>query len=85
MQQCPPEEQRIKFVNLADNIKSHPDFEEKYQHNTDQQNRDLAFQKIFDEVVQKNRSNELELYRLLATDPAFKSAMQQSLRNMIGG
>jgi len=46
---------------------------------------DLAFKKIFDEVIQKNRSNELELYRLLATDPAFKSAMQQSLRNMIGG
>ncbi|MDQ6967880.1 MAG: type I restriction endonuclease subunit R [Mariprofundaceae bacterium] len=79
-----PEEQRIKFINMADSIKAHPDFKEKYQDNQDVQNRDLAFEKIFEEVILKNRRNELDLYKLLANDAAFRSAMQQSLRHMVG-
>ncbi|MCF7822143.1 MAG: DEAD/DEAH box helicase family protein, partial [Mariprofundaceae bacterium] len=79
-----PEEQRIKFVHLADSIKAHPDFKEKYQDNKDIHNRDLAFEKIFEEVMLKNRRNEMELYKLLAGDAAFKAAMQQSLRQMVG-
>ena len=43
----------------------------------------LAFEKIFEDVMLKNRRSELELYRLLATDTAFKAAMQESLRNMV--
>jgi len=78
-----PEEQRIKFVNIADNIKAHPDFEEKYKNNQDVHNRELAFQKIFEEVMLKNRRNELELYKLLAHDDAFKAAMQQSLKRVV--
>jgi type I restriction enzyme R subunit len=79
-----PQEQRIKFINIADGIKAHPDFAEKYQNNPDVHNRDLAFEKIFEEVMLKNRRNELELYKLLAHDTAFKAAMQQSLRRMVG-
>jgi type I restriction enzyme, R subunit len=79
-----PEEQRVKFVNLAENMRSHPDFETKYKNNDDKQNQDLAFQKIFDDVMINNRRNELELYKLLTNDPAFKVAMQQSLRKMLG-
>jgi len=48
------EEQRIKFVNIADNIKAHPDFEEKYKNNQDVHNRKLTIQKIFEEVMLKN-------------------------------
>jgi type I restriction enzyme R subunit len=79
-----PAEQRIKFINIADGIKVHPDFEEKYQNNPDVHNRELAFEKIFEEVILKNRRNELELYKLLANDAAFKAAMQHSLRQMVG-
>jgi len=78
-----PEEQRVKFLNIAESIKSHPDYEVKYKNNPDQQNRGLAFQKMFDDVMLNNRRNELDLYRLLANDAAFKSAMQQSLQRMI--
>ncbi|MGM0440366.1 MAG: type I restriction endonuclease subunit R [Chlamydiota bacterium] len=79
-----PEEQRVKFVNLAESIRSHPDFETKYKNNDDKQNRELAFEKIFEDVMINNRRNELELYKLLTNDSAFKTAMQQSLRKMIG-
>jgi len=78
-----PEEQRIKFINIADGIKAHPDFQEKYQNNPDVHTRILAFEKIFEDVILKNRRNELELYKLLANDAAFKAAMQQSLRQMV--
>ena len=78
-----PEEQRIKFVNIAESIKSHPDFAEKYKNNQDKHNRELAFEKIFEEVMLKHRRSELELYRLLANDSAFKVAMQQSLRQIV--
>ena len=78
-----PEEQRIKFINIAESIKAHPDFKEKYEDNSDTHNRELAFQKIFEEVMLKNRRNELELYKLLANDEAFKAAMQQSLKRVV--
>ncbi|MCG8633142.1 MAG: DEAD/DEAH box helicase family protein [Desulfobacterales bacterium] len=78
-----PQEQRVKFLNIADSIKAHPDFDEKYKNNQDTHNRILAFQKIFEDVMLKKRRNELELYKLLASDAAFKSAMQQSLRQIV--
>lgn len=78
-----PQEQRVKFLNIADSIQAHPDFAEKYKNNQDTQTRVLAFQKIFEDVMLKKRRNELELYKLLASDAAFKSAMQQSLRQIV--
>lgn len=78
-----PEEQRIKLVHLAESIKAHPDFTEKFKENPDNTNRDIAFSKIFEEVMLKNRQNELELYKLLASDEAFKKAMQESLRRVV--
>lgn len=78
-----PEEQKVKLLNIKGGIEAHPDFEEKYKNNADQQNREIAFQKIFEDVIQNNRRNELELYKLLASDPAFKAAMQQSLQRLV--
>lgn len=79
-----PEEQRVKLVHLADSIREHPDFDVKYKNNPDTENRELAFAKIFEEVMLKNRRKELELYKLLKDDDAFKSAMQQSLQRVVG-
>ncbi len=79
-----PQEQRVKFLSIADSIRAHPDFEEKYQQNPDTHNRMLAFEKIFEEVMLKSRRTEMELYKLLAGDPAFKSAMQNSLQRVVG-
>jgi len=78
-----PEEQRVKFVNLAQKMKEHPDYEEKYAANPDAQNREIAFNKIFEEVMGKQRRNELDLYRLLSQDESFKIAMQDTLKRML--
>ena len=79
-----PDEQRAKFVNLAQKMKEHSDFKEKYADNTDNQNREIAFSKIFDEVMGKQRKNELDLYRLVSQDEGFKMAMQDTIKRMLG-
>lgn len=78
-----PEEQRVKFINLANSIRKHPDYQDKYATNPDVQNREIAFNKIFDDVMSKNRKNELDLYRLLAKDEAFRQAMQDTLKRIL--
>jgi len=78
-----PEEQRVKFVNLAQRMREHPDFKEKYAENPDIQNREIAFHKIFDEVMGKQRKNELDLYRLLSQDDSFKIAMLDTLKRIL--
>ncbi len=67
-----PQEQKIRFVNLVNSIKSHPDFEEKYLNNPDIHNRELAFVKILDEVMLKNRKKEIEIYKKYIEDEEFK-------------
>jgi len=57
-------------------MRSHPDFKEKYSENTDSQNREIAFLKIFDDVMSKQRKIELDLYKMITKDESFKVAMQ---------
>lgn len=80
-----PEEQKIKFINIAESIKQHPDFEVKYENNPDPHSRELAFEKMLKEVMLRRRKDELELYKLFAGDAAFKTAWMQSMQRMIGG
>lgn len=78
-----PEEQRVKFVNIAKHIQAHPDFQSKVLNNPDKQTKDLAYLKIFDDVINKQRKNELDLYRLMAQDESFKQAMQDTIRRLL--
>ena len=64
-------------------MRSHPDFKEKYEDNTDTQNRDIAFKKIFEDVMAKQRKTEFDLYRLMSKDEAFKQAMQDTIKRML--
>jgi len=79
-----PEEQKVKFINIAQSIKQHPDFEAKYQNNPDPHNRELAFEKMVKEVMLARRKDELELYKLFANDPAFKVSWMQSMQHTVG-
>ena len=78
-----PEEQRVKFVNIAKSVQEHPDYQEKYENNPDPHNRELAFEKILKEVMLSRRKDELELYKLFANDTAFKAAWQQSMERIV--
>lgn len=78
-----PEEQRVKFINVVDSIRSHPDYTKKYEENPDPYNRDLALEKILQDVMLKRRKEELEFYKLFANDPAFKIALSQSIEKVL--
>jgi type I restriction enzyme R subunit len=78
-----PEEQRVKFVTLAKSIQAHPDYLEKYSENTDVQNREIAFKKIFDDVMAQQRKIELDLYKKVTQDDSFRIAMQDTLKRIL--
>ena len=78
-----PDEQRVKFLNIIDSVKTHPDFEEKFSENSDPFSRDLAFEKIMKDVMLRRRKEELELYKLHSTDPSFKASFYQSVKEFL--
>jgi type I restriction enzyme R subunit len=80
-----PEEQRVKFVNIVNSIKAHPDYEAKYHNNSDPFNRSLALEKMLQDVMLTRRKEELDLYRLFASDPAFKAAWSQNIEKILSG
>lgn len=78
-----PEEQKVKFINLMKKVKTHDDFQAKYQENQDTHTRRLALEKIVAEVMNRERRKELELYKLFAGDEAFKSGMLDSFERAL--
>lgn len=78
-----PEEQRIKFISLGKQIQAHPDYMSKVANNQDASNRELAFKKILDDVMSKQRKNELDLYRMYAKDDAFYQAFLDTMKRMV--
>lgn len=78
-----PEEQRVKFVNIVNSIRAHPDYTAKYEDNADPYNRGLALEKMLQDVMLKRRKDELELYKLFASDPAFKVAWSQNIEQVL--
>jgi len=78
-----PEEQRVKFVSIIDSVKTHPDFDQKVKNNPDPYNRDLAFKKMLREIMLQRRKDEMQLYKLFAGDEAFKSALEDSVKQAV--
>ena len=78
-----PEEQRVKFINILESIRTHPDFPVKYGDNQDPYSRSLALEQILKDVMLKRRREELELYKLYASDDAFKTAWFQNIERAL--
>ncbi|MDY0300456.1 MAG: type I restriction endonuclease subunit R [Trichlorobacter sp.] len=78
-----PEGQRVKFLNILQGIVEHPDLEEKYEQERDPHNRDLVFDRILQAVMLQCRREELELYRLYATDAEFKSSLSRGMQSLV--
>lgn len=78
-----PEDQRIKFMQISKHIQAHPDFKDKFAENPDTQNRDLALHKMIDEVLTRQRRQELDLYKLHSKDDSFKQAFFDTMKRLI--
>jgi type I restriction enzyme R subunit len=78
-----PEEQRVKFVNLMEKVKTHDDYKSKYEENKDEHTRRLALEKMVAEIMNRERRKELELYKLFAGDEAFRTGMLDSFERAL--
>ena len=78
-----PEEQRVRLLSMAESIRSHPDYQDKYKNNPDPHNQSLAFEKLFKEIMLQRRKDDLEFYKLFAGDAAFKSSLMQSMQRIV--
>ncbi len=77
-----PEEQRARLILLTQSVQTHPDFKQKVLNNTDKQNSEIAYKKIVDHVMEKQRVNGLELYKLYRTDETFKQFIIDSTKRL---
>ena len=78
-----PEEQKAKFIHIMDKVKTHNDYESKYEKNYDEFTRKLALEKMISEVMNKERRKELELYKLFAGDEAFRVGLVENLERAL--
>ncbi len=74
-----PEEQRVKFLNIAQHVANDPTYKTHVVDNQDAQNRKLALKKLIRNAVNKERRRELELYQLYSKDPEFEHAFEASI------
>ena len=78
-----PEEQRVKFINIAQHVANHADYKAQVEDNPDMQNRQLALEKLIHLAVSSERRRELDLYKRYAGDPDFKRAFDASISRLL--
>lgn len=78
-----PEEQRVKFINIANHVMNNADFVTQVQNNPDEQNSRLALEKIIEHAIRTERKRELDLYKNYASDPDFKRAFDASIARLV--
>lgn len=78
-----PEEQRVKFINIAKHVISHADYKAQVEDNPDSQNRQLALERLIQQAISVERRRELDLYKRYASDPDFKRAFDASIFRML--
>lgn len=78
-----PEEQRVKFINVAKHVINHADYKAQVEDNPDSQNRQLALERLIQQAISVERRRELDLYKRYASDPDFKRAFDASVSRLL--
>lgn len=78
-----PEEQRVKFINIAKHVMTHADYKAQVEDNPDAQGRELALNHLISNAVMMERKRELDLYKKYASDPDFKRAFDASIARLV--
>ena len=78
-----PQEQRVKFINIAKHVTDHADYKAQVEDNPDAQNRQLALEKLIQHAVSIERRRELDLYKRCAGDPDFRRAFDASISRLL--
>lgn len=78
-----PEEQRVKFINIAKHVMKHADYKAQVEDNPDSQNRQLALERLIQQAISIERRRELDLYKRYASDSDFKRAFDASVSRLL--
>ncbi len=78
-----PEEQRVKFLNIARHVATNANYKAQVVNNPDQQNRQLALEKLIKQAVGIERKREVGLYKQYASDNDFKRAFDASIMRLL--
>ncbi len=78
-----PEEQRVKFIDIAKHVMKHADYKAQVEDNPDNQNRQLALERLIQQAISVERRRELDLYKRYASDPDFKRAFDASVSRLL--
>jgi len=78
-----PEEQRVKFINIARHVFKNPHYQIQVVDNQDEQNSRLALEKMISQAVSQERKRELNLYKRYAQDQGFKRAFDASIMRLL--
>lgn len=78
-----PEEQRVKFINIAKHVMDHADYKAQVEDNPDAQNRQLALEKLIQNAISIERKRELDLYKRYASDADFKRAFDATIARVL--
>ncbi len=57
-----PQEQRVKFLNIARHVVQNPNFQSQVVNNQDDQNRRIALEQLIRQAINQERRRELDLY-----------------------
>jgi len=78
-----PQEQRVKFINIARHVIDNPYYQNQVVNNPDEQNRRLALEELIKQAINRERRRELDLYKRYASDPEFKRAFDASIMQLL--
>lgn len=78
-----PQEQRVKFLNIARHVIQNPNFQAQVVDNQDEQNRRIALEQLIQQAISQERRRELDLYKRYASDPEFKRAFDVSIMKLL--
>lgn len=78
-----PDDKRLFFQTFVEKIQQHPDYESKYLNNQDHYTRDIAYNKILDQVALQMRKVQLDFAKQWIDEhfkQDFKSSTQRAIR-----
>lgn len=78
-----PDDKRLFFQTFVEKIQQHPDYESKYLNNHDNYTRDIAYNKILDQVALQMRKVQLDFAKQWLDDH-FKQDFKSSTQRAIG-
>ena len=78
-----PEEQRIRFINIAQHVFRNPNYQTQVVDNQDEQNSRIALEKMIRLAVSHERKRELDLYKRYTQDPEFKRDFDSSIMRLL--